>query len=601
MGDITKVFSEIGSIYVNDEAKIKNKAFEYKSITTYLFDIDSRDIEVNLNLSKDDLIICRFGVGANSGNLFPNNIFKPNDIKKDSKKFIKSILTAIKNLLSKFNNEEIKKDERLLILQNIDENYFSDKIDEISNLEENKSKDKSATCFSLAYQNRPISAYYKQVFLDHISSGGEVKENGYDILTNKFGIGADANLAFCSSNELPDKMKWIKSRLLPLNSDSAKLIKMGYEVMDKNLSYNFYGLKMALIPTTLSKDDDFLKDALEILKKVQIESSSEIKKEKNISEIANAEVYIHRGLELSAFSQKNLPILNTILFYEKSNSAVNLYLIIDDVLPSFITHVSRQMDKVRVKAFKNKDDDNKDNFIYLQRLFEDRLEIMSILLSRVKLDNDVIFDKFAQLIYYGSTNKSYAYLVSWDKYFNGYYVERSIDAIKRYMELFNTIKTTKEEIILQKEIKLEEKMDKKQKIDYLFESTEFLKENNTLKSAYLLGMLSANLINWQLAINNNGSSSYAKWLNNCGRISKENLDKIYQKAEETIRKLCSLTGQANPIFTITYINDKLMPFLADSLADKSIVKSSYIALAFAMGGSDFNKYIKTKKEGEENA
>lgn len=259
------------------------------------------------------------------------------------------------------------------------------------------------------------------------------------------------------------------------------------------------------------------------------------------------------------------------------------------------------MDKVRVKAFKNKDDDNKDNFIYLQRLFEDRLEIMSILLSRVKLDNDVIFDKFAQLIYYGSTNKSYAYLVSWDKYFNGYYVERSIDAIKRYMELFNTIKTTKEEIILQKEIKLEEKMDKKQKIDYIFESTEFLKENNTLKSAYLLGMLSANLINWQLAINNNGSSSYAKWLNNCGRISKENLDKIYQKSEETIRKLCSLTGQANPISTITYINDKLMPFLADSLADKSIVKSSYIALAFAMGGSDFNKYIKTKKEGEENA
>ncbi|WP_141093163.1 TM1802 family CRISPR-associated protein [Campylobacter hyointestinalis] len=299
--------------------------------------------------------------------------------------------------------------------------------------------------------------------------------------------------------------------------------------------------------------------------------------------------------------KKKLPVLNTILFYEKSNAAVNLHLIIDDVLPSFITHVSEQMNVSRVKAFRDKDSGNKDNFIYLQRLFEDRLEIMSILLARVNLDNDVIFDKFAQLIYYGFTNKSYAYLVSWDKYFNGYYVERSIDAIKRYMELFNTIKTTKEEIILQKEIKLEEKMDKKQKIDYIFESTEFLKENNTLKSAYLLGMLSANLINWQLAINNNGSSSYAKWLNNCGRISKENLDKIYQKSEETIRKLCSLTGQANPISTITYINDKLMPFLADSLADKSIVKSSYIALAFAMGGSDFNKYIKTKKEGEENA
>ncbi|AII14449.1 CRISPR/Cas system-associated protein Cas8, type I-B/HMARI [Campylobacter iguaniorum] len=597
MSDIVKIFSQIGSIYANDAIKIKNKAFEYKAIKAYLFDIENKSIEPNLNLDKDDLIICRFGVGANSGNLFPNILFKTNELKKDSKKFIKSVLKSTENLLSKFSDEDINKDDKLLLLKSVDEDYFNNKIDEILNLQEDKDK-KTPTYFCLAYKNKPISAYYKQIFIDHISSNEETKENGYDILTNKFGIGADANLAFCSSNELPPKMQWIKSQLLPLNSNSAKLVKMGYEVMDKNLSYNFYGLKMALIPIVLSDNSEFLKEILEILKSTQAEVSSQTKKDQVIEGIKKTEFFIHNGLEISAESQQGLPVINTILFYEKSNAAVNLHLSIDDVLPSFITYVGKQMNASRIKAFRDKDSGNKDNFIYLQKLFKDKLEIMSVLLARVKLDKDVIFKKIEQLIYYGTVNMDYAYAIGWDKYFNERLPDRSIDAIKRYIDLFNNIETTKEKIILQKEIKLEEKMDKKQKIDYLFDSSEFLKENSSLKSAYLIGMLSANLINWQFGVNQSGSSSYAKWLNNCGQINKDSLDRIWKKSEETVRKLCSISGQTNPISTIAYINDKLMPFLADSLADKSIVKSSYIALAFAMGGSDFNKYIKTKKEGE---
>ena len=75
MGDIVKIFADIGEIYQKDEKRLKNEAYKYDTIKVYLCDTETRRIEPNLNISKDDLIICRFGVGANSGNLFPNSQF----------------------------------------------------------------------------------------------------------------------------------------------------------------------------------------------------------------------------------------------------------------------------------------------------------------------------------------------------------------------------------------------------------------------------------------------------------------------------------------------------------------------------------------------
>jgi len=40
--------------------------------------------------------------------------------------------------------------------------------------------------------------------------------------------------------------------------------------------------------------------------------------------------------------------------------------------------------------------------------------------------------------------------------------------------------------------------------------------------------------------------------------------------------------------------------LANALMYKGVVKSSYVSLAFAMGGSDYTKYIKEIKTKEEN-
>lgn len=587
MGDIITTLSKIGTHYLEDEKRVKNKAYEYTKIKVYLFDIETKTIEPSLNIKNEDLIITRFGVGANSGNLFPNMFFEPKNVRKEFEKFIRGVLKANKNLLSCFKDKEIEKDVILKTLVSIDEAFFSneDKIEEIQSLSQYEKqkgeKGKFATYFSLSYQGQPISHYFKDIYVKHLNSYDESLMRGYDIVSNQEGIGGDASLAFCSTNELPTKLKPIKLRLLPLSHQSAKTIKIGFDVMDKMLSHNFYGLKIAMMPTLLS-DEVAYQDVLEILEKSA---------KGEIFEIRESETTINEYLEDTAYGEKGLPVLNTILFYAKNNAAVDVLLQIDDVLPSYISYVSDKMGEYNIKAFKNKDVKDSEDTIYIQNIFSDRLEIMNILLSGAKIEKDILIHKFAQLIYWGTMNKSYAYPVDWSKYFNGYYYSRSIEAIVRYLSFFDNTKKLKENFILKKEINLEEIKDKTQKIVLLIDNSAFL-NNEVLKTAYLLGMLSSALMNWQYGVS--GNSSYAKWLNNSGAITKDSLDRIWKKAEETIRKLNSTSGKGNA--TLNEIKELVVTTAPQALLYSGIIKSSYVSLAFAMGGSDYTKHIKEEKK-----
>ncbi len=582
MGDIVKTFVKIGSHYLKDERRVKNKAYEYKSIKVYLLDIENKSIEPSVNVPYEDLIITRFGVGANSGNLFPNLPYEPKDVKKDFDKFIRGVLKANKNLLSYFTENEIDENEILTILLSIDDTFFNEIEEALKNLEKNSEKGKVATYLSLSYQNRPISAYFKDVYEKHLNKSEKSSLKGFDIITNEQGIGGDANLAFCSVNELPTNLKSIKHRLLPLSNQSAKKVKIGFDAMDKMLSHNFYGLKLAIMPTLLSDDEKLYSEILEILEQCA---------KGKISEVKESEIYINSFIESVAESEKSLPVLNTILFYNKSNAAVDVLLQIDDVLPSFITHIAKSMERYKIKAFKEKDSKDSEETIYLQNLFEDRLEIMNLLLSSQKIDNDVFIEKLSQLIYWGNVNKKYAYPVDWSKYFSGYYYHRSIFAIERYVRLFGKIDKFKKSFILRKEHNVSDIEDKQKRIEELMQNSTFL-ENDLLKSAYLLGMLSSAIINWQYALSR--TDSYNRWLNNSGIINKESLPRIWKKAEEMIRRLESTSRTSSK--TVNMIKEMVLTHAPDAFISDQIVKSAYISLAFAMGGSDYNKYIKITKD-----
>lgn len=576
MSDIIKTFYEIGNIYEERELIVKNDAYKYEKVQVYLFDIGTKTITPNLNISKDSIIITRFGVGANSGNLFPNQFFKQTDVKNRPDKFIKGILSSCKNLLSKFLDDEIEKDEILRIIKNIDVNFFNDKLDEILKLQEYKEKGrKTATYFALSYKEKPISAYFKKIYKTHISTVSNSNVYGYDIFTNETGIGGDANLAFCSVNELPKNLQYLKSRLLPLNSQNAKVVKIGYDVMDRNLSHNFFGLKMAILPTVIPNNIEILETVLKILEQIP---------KGNLSEIKGGEAFIKSELEDISLQIQKYPVLSTILFYEKNNAAVNLLLAIDDILPSYITHISRTLAEYDIKTFIEKGTQN--NIIFLQKLFSDKLEIMQILLTAKKLDLEILVSKIENFINYGNNNKAYLNLVSWDKFFNNYYPDRNMDAIRRYINFFNAI--GKINFTLQQEINMQD-LTLKEIIYSITKNNKFLEDKN-LKSSYLLGMLSSAIINWQYGVSQ--SSSYANWLNNLGVINKSKLDKIYKKCDETIRKISATSGKSNK--TIDYIKEELFETLGDTLSNNETTKSSYITLAFAMGGSDFNRYSKEK-------
>ena len=586
MADIVKILADIGEVYEKEELKLKNGAHKYDKIKVYLCDIVTKQIEPNLNISKDDLIICRFGVGANSGNLFPNSQFLSKEINKDEAKFIRGILKSISNLLSLFEPSIIEKDTILSILSSINEEYFVGIIDEIKGLDElkNEKGKKVATFFSLSYDRKPVSAYFKQIFENHISVKEQKSSYGYDILTNEKGIGGDANLAFCSVNEMPTNMQFIKSKLLPLSANSAKKVENGFKAIKDKLSHNFYGMKMAIMPTILSSSVNLE----EIVKILEETSKSDIK---NI-EIAEEAIKfsIDYYLEATAKKQENLPVLNTILFYTQSNAAIDLKLAIDDVLPSFISRISNLMSRFNIKAFYEKNSGT-DETIYMQNLFESRLSVMNFLLSRNKFDLEIMIEKYSDLIYYGSVNKSYTKKLEWSKYFNDFYKERKFENIAKYQNFFNETNVLNKKLVFQKECDLENLTDKKELIKELIKNSEFLNQNYALISAYLLGMLSAAMINWQLGVN--GGVSFSNWLNDCGSISMENLERIWTKCDEMIRKLKAASGKPNA--NIENIKECLIEILPQVFSnERKMVKTSHTTLAFAMGGSDYRKFIKDK-------
>ena len=577
MGDIVKIFSSIGEIYDKQKTKINNKSYEYDAIKIYLCDIKSKEISVNNNISRDDLIVCRFGIGANSGNLFPNVQFISKAVKDDTPKFIKGILKAVKNMLSCFNPVDIKNDKILTDLSGLNESFFDDILSEITTLQEEPKKKgmKVATFFALSWEGRPISAYFKSIFTSHLSdsdNGKTAKIYGYDMLTNSMGIGGDANLAFCSVNELPTALQDIKVRLLPLNSANANLVKNGFMAIDKELSFNFYGDKMAVLPTLMVNDANLLEKIVEILK-----DPSE--KKKDLQGIQNIEESINYELESVAKAQANMPVLNTILFYKKSNAAVNVLLQIDDVLPSYISKISDLMGRYNIRAIRRKDSkDQQDDTIYMQNLFLKNIDIMDFLLSQNRMNLDDMMEKYAALIYKGNINSSYASKIEWGFYFN---------CVKTYLN---------EKISFAREVNLQSLSDKKELISSILKNSEFLKDNEVLQSAYLLGMMSAGLINRQFAISKN--SSFEKWLNNAGAITKELLERIWTKCDETNKKLSNVS-RGKRSANIEIMRDILIGILPSAFLSQKRVKSAYVTLAFAMGGSDFTKYIKDNTQGDE--
>ena len=586
MANLIKVLADIGEACLENEKQLKNTIYKYDNAKVFLCDIDTKRIEPCINIDKETFIVCRSGNSGSSPLLYPVAYYS------DSASVVKDIMKGLKKMLSFFKNDEIAANPILAKLSTIDESFFDSVKDQIDSLQVDK---KEVGFFTLSYQDKPISAYFTKIFDDFLE--GEQKEEayGYDMITNKQGVGGDAELSFCSVNELPDSLKDSeKSRVFPLSQESAKKVSLGWKAIETKLSANFYGMKLAILPTLLDKNLD-LRDVIDILKDGAKGKIHDI-------EFAE-EIVLDLFLQSTAEAEAKMPILNTLLFYEVSNSARIVKMTIDDVLPSYISHLSHLLIDSHVKTFftklekkkKGKDQESEESkVLFLQSLFPDRLELMHFLLSRTKYKTNTMIEKFADLITQRDTLKKEPF--EWTKYFYGFYSDRTPIALERFAGFFNELDLLNDKILLKRRKTLA-KFEKDQ-IKDMVKSHEFLSGNATLESAYLLGMLSAAVVNWQYGALK--KSSFGKWLDRAGTINRDKLSYITRKADEAIRKTKAAKGTNT---NIENIRSCLLDVLELSLISKKVETSANITIAFALGGNDFvkiNKKIKNN-EGEQDA
>ena len=493
MANLIKILADIGEAYSDEEKESYNDASN-KDLEVLLLDIETKQITPSLNLTSKDFIVCR-----NSKKSAAKNapfIYPISYVSKTKEDIIDKIKKSNGVFLSFFQQDEIENNVILKKLSALDDDLFNT-IEEI--LIAKNSKNKVSSYVSLSYQGKPISQLFPEVFDTFLAQSDETLAYGYDMLTNKEGVGGDAGLPFCSVNELPGTMQGKeKARLLPLNPNSSKKVALGWNKVDESLSSTFYPYKIAILPTILDRSID-LKEVLGILEEGV---------KGKIHGIQQAEEFVlDNYLETTAQAEEHLPVLNTILCYESNQSARIVRITIADVLPSYISHISELLRDNHIKACfakeekKDKKQDDGVKTIYLQSLFVDKdnnkdkskskLEVMHFLLSRTKYRKSKMIEKFYQLIMKKPQNKTFC----WTEYFNGFYKDRTIEVLERYSDFFNEADLLDEKIL----IKRRETLSKFEK-DQIFEvlnTHDFLVASPVLKSAYLLGMLSASIVNWQ--------------------------------------------------------------------------------------------------------
>lgn len=594
MANLVKAFADIGEVFLQDEKRLRNTIYQYNDVKAFFCDIETKKIEPWKNIDKETFIVCRGGSTGSAPFLYPVTYYSDSaGVVKDSVSVVKDIMKGLKRCLAFFKKDEIITNPILTKLSTIDESFFDSIKDQIDGLQVDK---KEVSFFALSYQDKPISAYFTKIFDDFLEGEGEQKEiYGYDMITNKQGVGGDAKLPFCSVNELPSTLQNSeKNRVFPLSQDSAKKISLGWKAIETKLSANFYGMKLAILPTLLDKSLD-LRDVIDIL-----EDGAKGK----IHDIEFAEeVVLDLFLQSTAKAEAKMPILNTILFYKVSSAAKIVKMTIDDVLPSYISHLSHLLIDSHIKTFftklekkkKGKDQESEESkVLFLQSLFPDRLELMHFLLSRTKYKTSTMIEKFADLITQRDTFKKEPF--EWTKYFYGFYSERTPMVLERFADFFNELDLLNDKILIKRRKTLV-KFEKDQ-IKDMVKSHEFLSGNATLESAYLLGMLSAAVVNWQYGAFK--KSSFGKWLDRAGTINRDKLSYITRKADEAIRKTKAAKGTNT---NIKNIRSCLLDALELSLTSKKVETSANITIAFALGGNDFAKINKTIKdnEGEQDA
>ncbi len=584
MADIVKFFYEYGKFYQKDLEKSFNQIYDKKIDYVAVIDIPSYKFNIyDFSTVKDRLFL--YVISSNSGNLFPFVIIADKIFDREENGKIKTggLRKSISNLEKYIKDED--KDEFSKIKAFVD----FDKIKEIVNGIQKEPK--KQYYLALSYDGKFFNELYGYAVNEFLSS--KKKFMPYKgvcfIENNESEIGFDAELNFCSVNEMPSALgKILKPKLLSLSSNAGEIVKLGFNKAFNECNFRLMGMPYILIATVFG-DDDLKQEVFELIKdSKKIDKGGSALHQRKLLEEDLEEIIkevCNRSYDES--------MLFSFLFYSKNNKEIVLYQTIEDIAPSRIKKVSELLNRFDIdvsnlskyykKAFRDKNPD----LISLRDYINNRLTIAKLLFGKEKLTNNFILHSIALKILKGDNQKEENNR-ELSKVISGYYKnDTDFSRHQRVADFLYSIDACDNICLGGEGVNFESLKDL---IDWKFENVDLMKNNNIGKEFYLLGMMVQHVIRTQKSRNadNDFKSSLENYIDSAGLINMINRNRVFSKTIDGAKKY-KVYGDDWDYLLSQYSNIKS----TEKLDEKMSIDTANIL--FVMGSID---YKNLKKKGE---
>jgi len=281
----------------------------------------------------------------------------------------------------------------------------------------------------------------------------------------------------------------------PICLDCALDVELGIKMMDKNLVFNFYGLRYYLIPKTTNEKakDEILETILEYKKSQRLNDAER-------DRITNAEDEVFDILK----EHRNNVTFNLLFFDKPQKSVFRILASIEDVLPSRIKQLFETKDFVDniffFKEFKEGRQMFKFNFGVLRTFFPN---------SKIEGNHDKFFLELTQKIF-NDTRIDYQFIMQQIIYHlrNCFISDQFFwfDSIKSFMLInflnkLNLFRLNNKEVVMDSQFyesfEINSKEELESKVELFFENFKEFFVNDVHQSIFLIGVLTQFLLNIQ--------------------------------------------------------------------------------------------------------
>lgn len=273
-----------------------------------------------------------------------------------------------------------------------------------------------------------------------------------DFITHKKELcGYNPNIKFFTMDNYHDTFKLQIIEKLPMSKETAIAIKKGWMYAITHLKFYHKGLEYIIIPSMVNFDDDVYKKLLTFLRNSN----------NNIKNVASKEDSFVRRLskQIEGFDKNGISL--DILFTEVNltNLSVKIFATLEDVIPSRINQVVKEMKSQNISANIKREEGSNDTYLrdYFSReelfaiatkntsgmkniIIQEKIFLAKLLLGYAKINYLVLLQKFEHQREYNYEHKRRLTdegIKKWITYSNSYVVDE--DKVLNFLESINAI------------------------------------------------------------------------------------------------------------------------------------------------------------------